>query len=368
MFIYPRWEIDAAHVAPYAFPLAALAAVLALGLLRGRLGRGPLTAALFFGGTLLPALGYFDVYPMQFSFVADHFQYLASLGPLALLAAVLTLAAQRGLPLRPVGGALLLALGALTWNRAGDYADAETLWRATLKDNPAAWIAHNNLGAIRLREGRHGEAAGHLEDALRHKPDYAGALYNLGDALAALGRPDEAVARYRDALRVDPEFARAHNNLGNALQARGELAQAAHHFTEAARLTPGHAEAHYNLGSVREALGEHRAAAEAFERAVRLRPGDPILANRLAWLRATSPDASVRDGQRAVQLARVAVEALGQRSTIPLETLAAAHAAAGEFDEAQRVQALAVERTEGPRRQDAQRRLAEYRAGRALQR
>ncbi|MGK4301758.1 hypothetical protein, partial [Klebsiella pneumoniae] len=71
----------------YLFPLAVLAVIVSLWLARGKLGKGPLVAVLFFCGTLFPALGFFDVYPMRFSFVADHFQYLASAGLLALLAA-----------------------------------------------------------------------------------------------------------------------------------------------------------------------------------------------------------------------------------------------------------------------------------------
>ena len=86
IFIYPRWSIDAGAPWQYLYPLAALAVVAGLWLLRHRLGRGPLASWLFFGGTLLPALGFFDVYPMRYSFVADHFQYLASLGPIALAA------------------------------------------------------------------------------------------------------------------------------------------------------------------------------------------------------------------------------------------------------------------------------------------
>jgi hypothetical protein len=95
IFIYPRWNIDASVWWQYVFPLAAAGVVLALLVLRNRLGRAPLTAVLFFIGTLTPALGFFDVYPMRYSFVADHFQYLASLGLIVLFAGLSTELAGR---------------------------------------------------------------------------------------------------------------------------------------------------------------------------------------------------------------------------------------------------------------------------------
>src|SRR5689334_22993860 len=131
--------------------VAACAAVLfALWRLRGRLGKGPLVAALFFGLTLAPALGFVNVYPMRFSFVADHFQYLASLGPIALLAAGATRLAARRAPALRLGlaAALLLALAALTWLRLPAYRDAQTLWLDTLERNPSCWMARNNLGML----------------------------------------------------------------------------------------------------------------------------------------------------------------------------------------------------------------------------
>ena len=117
IFIYPRWEVSGAVWWQFLFPAAALALAAALWRWRRRLGGGPLVALLFFAGTLFPALGFFDVYPFRYSFVADHFQYLACIGPLALAGAGL----ERGLGrltkqvpvLRAVFcAALLTALGA----------------------------------------------------------------------------------------------------------------------------------------------------------------------------------------------------------------------------------------------------------------
>ncbi len=104
-FIYPRWQVDPGVWWQWLFPLMAVAMVTILWSLRERIGRGPLVAVLFFAGTLFPALGFANVYPMRYSFVADHFQYLASAGLIALAAAGLT----KILPARAVRGAVAAA-------------------------------------------------------------------------------------------------------------------------------------------------------------------------------------------------------------------------------------------------------------------
>ena len=100
---------------------------------------------LFFAGTLFPALGFFNIYPFRFSFVADHFQYHASIGPIVLAAAgIMKIPAD--FPKKGVCGILLGALVALTWRQSGMYASNETLWRTTVAKNPGSWMAHDNLG------------------------------------------------------------------------------------------------------------------------------------------------------------------------------------------------------------------------------
>ena len=177
IFIYPRWEVSGAVWWQYLFPVAALLLAAGLWRWRQRLGVGPLVALLFFAGTLFPALGFFDVYPFRYSFVADHFQYLACLGPLALAGAGITRGlgrlAQRGALMRPIGCAILLTtLGALTWGQCLQYADVETLWRITLANNPRCWLARSSLGVILLDQGRIDEAARELATAVDIQPDF----------------------------------------------------------------------------------------------------------------------------------------------------------------------------------------------------
>ncbi len=309
MFIYPRWTVDGAVWWQYLFPLGSLALVAGLALLARR-PRGPLTRAataglapaaaaglagfLIFAGTLFPVMGFINVYPFIFSYVADHFQYQACLGIIVPVAAGLTLAAgplltSRAPALRqlaPVGAAALVAvLGALTWIHSGTFRDGQTLYRDTLARNPACSMAHNNLGLILSQiAGRMPEAIGHYEAALRINPRYAEAHLNLGSALAKIpGRLFEAIAEDEAALRIFPGLADAHNNLGVALsQVSGRMPEAVDQFEAAVRLRPGSAEMHDNLGvaliSIPKRLPE---ATDHLETAMRINPGSAVMHSHL---------------------------------------------------------------------------------------
>ena len=287
-FIYPHWEIDAGAAWQYVFPLAALAALVVLWCLRTRLGRGPLAAVLFFVITLAPALGFANVYPFRYSYVADHFQYLACIGLITLgVEAVVKVSSrvrQQSRQLGTIGAAiLLLLLGTASWGQAKAYHDLETLWRDTLAKNPNAWLAQNNLGSILRQDGKPEEAMGYFAQALRIKPDLAEAHYNLGVTLAQLDRTSEAIEHYQQALQFDPAFAEAHYNLGVALALSGRGLEAKEHFEEALRLNPDYAEAHFNLGLILVAQGKTTEAAQQYREALDLanRKGNTTLANAI---------------------------------------------------------------------------------------
>lgn len=277
VFFYPRWTIDAGAAWQWLFPLAALAVVGALFAARARLGKGPLVAVLCFAGTVFPALGFVDVFPMRYSFVADHFQYLASLPLFALAAALLVQqAARRRLPDAALrgGAALLLALcTVLTWRQGRAYADIETLWRDTIAKNPAAWAAHSNLGLRLAQRGDLDGALAHYEAALRAKPDDDFALTNAGQALAARGDMAAAIARFEAALRVAPGNAQARLNLGNALAQEGRLDEAAEQYRAVLARQPQYADAHNNLGNVRALQGRRAEAIEHYRAALAIDPG-----------------------------------------------------------------------------------------------
>jgi protein O-mannosyl-transferase len=248
-FVYPRWTLDPHAWWQWLFPLAAVVALIGLVTLRRRLGRGPLATALYFVVTLVPALGFVDLYPMRYSFVADHFQYLASIGPIVLVVAAGAAIVERILPAArtPLAAVLLATLGVLVWRQAGVYTTPETLWRATLVRNPSAWMVHNNLGLVLQAEGRVDEAAEHYREAVRLRPSYPEALYNLGNVLAAGGRLAEAEARYEQAVGLDDGFAAAHNNLGNVLLMQGKVEEGIAHYRRALEINPRYSDARDNL-------------------------------------------------------------------------------------------------------------------------
>jgi len=295
-FIYPRWEVPAPASA-WLYPAAAAAVLLGLLFARRRLGAGPFVAVAFFAGTLSPALGFFDVYPMRFSFVADHFQYLASLGLLALAAATVARAAGAlgGAAPRAAAGLaalVLLALGALTSRQIASYRDEATLWRETLRRNPGAWIAHNNLGLLLFAQGDAASAALHYQRAVALNPRYEMAHYNLGILLAGQGRAGEALAHARRAVELAPRQADFRNQLGTLLAAEGRLDEAAASFEAALAIDPTMAKAHFNLGLAHERRGDLAAARRGYERALALRPRYTPARERLEALaagRTTSP-------------------------------------------------------------------------------
>ena len=374
-FVYPRWELAGASSAMLLVPAAALLLLFLLWLARGRIGRGPLTAALLFGGTLSPALGFVNVYPMRFSFVADHFAYLAAIGPLAFVAAAVAWTLKRSGAFRPAlaPGLTVLALGilgALTWQRGYAYADEETLWRDTLRKNPSSFIANGNLGGILLQRGELEPAAELFQTALRSKPDFPEGLDNLGIVRQRQGKIDEAVALFGEALRWNPKFANTHNNLGIVLAQQGKSSEALDHFHEAVRIRPAFAKAHQTLGLTLEGLGRTGDAVEEYRETLRFAPDAPDVERRLAWILATDPDPRVRNGDEAVRFAETALSASGYRNAQTLDVLAAAYAEAGRFSDAviaeEQALALAKASSGGETDERGEQRLALYREGRAF--
>ena len=330
-FFYPKWEIDARLWWQYLYPLAALGAPVLLWHFRGRIGRAPLVAALFFGGTLLPALGFIDVYPMRYSYVADHFQYLASVGPITLFAALLVVALRldavrlagvkvrsRSSPatvavqaLLPVG--LLAVLGTFTWRQGLIYKDVETLWRDTLDKNPEAWMAYNNLGNVLKGRGNVDEALGHYRKALEIYPDCLRAHGNLAVTLLERGETAKAVVHWKEAIRLRPGHAESHFKLANTLRDLGRIDQAIDHYRQALGLDPELAPAHSELGLAWSRLGSIDKAIEHYNRALAIDPAYAKAHNNLAIALAMQGrlDRAVASFTEALRLNPDFVEALG---------------------------------------------------------
>jgi Flp pilus assembly protein TadD len=286
-FIYPVWNTDASRLTAF-LPFAAVVAVMVLLWLAHN---GPLRpvffAAAYFVVSLVPVLSFFNVYFFRYSFVGDHFQYLASIGPLALAGAAIAWAARRAnleksLVYPVVSAALLIVLGMLTWLQCGVYYNLETLWRCTLADNPNAWIAHFNLGDILVRQGHLDEAVAEYREHLRLMPASEEGLGNLANVLLIQGHTDEAVADFKKLLELDPDSPEGHGDLSAALLRQGHVDEAITHARLAvalARHTDDSGEGHNDAMML-------RVLASAYAKAGRY--PEAIVAAKMALQRAQS--------------------------------------------------------------------------------
>jgi len=277
IFIYPRWDFQSPRLVDY-LPALAVAGTL-FYLWRGRHGplRPVLFAAAYFVILLFPVLGFFNVYFFRYSYVGDHFQYLASMGPLALAGAGIATALgsrknARSLLPPALGATLLLFLGLLTWRQSPAYADITTLWQTTIARNPDCWMAMDNLGLVLEQTGKVPEAIAQFRQALRIKPDFADAHNDLGQALIQAGQLAEAVGRLKEAVRIDPDYVLAHNNLAVALVKSGQTTEAMEQFKQTFRINPNDAEAHNNLGSVLFQSGQFPQAIAQYQQALQIDP------------------------------------------------------------------------------------------------
>jgi tetratricopeptide (TPR) repeat protein len=306
-FVYPRWQLDTHSILQWLFPISAVLLVLALWLGRSRITRGPVTAVLFFVGTLSPLLGLINGYFMRYSFVCDHWAYLSNLGLITLAVGLLMRAASKlATPwLLPILAMVLLPiLAALTWQQSHMYRDMETLWRTTLAKNPKATMAQINLGNLLYQQGRPNEAVVLFEEALELQPGSVDAHSNLGAALLNLGRVDEAIAHLRRAVEIQPTAANAHNNLGNALIQKGQVNEALIEFQRAVELGPGVAGAHYNLGTALLQADRARDSIAPLQAELTLQPNSGEVCASLgeALLQVGQVEAGIELLQKAIEL------------------------------------------------------------------
>ena len=275
--IYPHWEVGVADPREWGYVAAAVAAAAALWLLRRRIGRGPMAGALFFAVTLSPVLGFVDYGYMQFSFVADRYQYLAGIG----LTAVLAGAAAHGARKLPEAGrkgamgvaaAVLIVLGALTWRQAEIYRDGVTFFSHVIAHNPTAREAHRNLGEALTREGRWEEALAAFRIAAALAPEEAREHSNVGAALIMLDRMDEAEEPLRHALALNPRSKYALQNLAAMEAMRERHGEALDLYRRLVEAGPRNPDAYHGLGTALYHLGRPDEALDALERALALDP------------------------------------------------------------------------------------------------
>ncbi|RMH03684.1 MAG: hypothetical protein D6702_05185 [Planctomycetota bacterium] len=391
VFIYPRWSVEEFGPEWWLWPAAALALAAGLALAARRIGRGPLVAVLIFGGVLFPALGFLNVYPHQFSFVADHFQHHAAPALIVLLGRILFFdragAPRPGL-LRWGAPVLLLLLAGRSFARCFAYEDEATLWRDTIARNPGASIAYNNLGRMKYEESRRlarraaspetapdqraellarseellQESIDLLERAVATGPDHAQALNNLGQVLlghrlaqAPPGEADALARRIEDlllrAVEAAPEYVKPEVNLGDLYLRRGDGAAAIRHYERAQELNTRNLsrlagkpvegripQVSINLAVAQLHAGRPQEAVENLLYATRSKETAVFAAINLTWVLASHPDPRIRDPKEAVAWARRLAATPAASDPRVLDASAAAYAAAGDFQRAVQIQ------------------------------
>jgi tetratricopeptide (TPR) repeat protein len=312
----------------------------------------------------------------------------------------------RGRGLLPVvagaGALLAIGLGFLTFERNRDYRSELSIWTDTVRKrplnagahlnlgaalleagrtqearehteraarlNPGSAEAKNNLGCMLARQGELDAALGYLQEAARVDPGYAEAQYNLGNVLYQAGRFSEAATHYRRALDLRPDYVDARRNLGQALQTTGRLEEAAACFRQVLQCSPKDAQTHNALGMVLLGAGRLTEALASFRAAARLDPGWVAPQNGAAWILATHPDPAVRDAGAAIRMAQGLDARTGHENPGILDTLAAAYAAGGRFEEAIRTAERAASLASASGSEDTaagiRQRLMLYRQGR----
>jgi tetratricopeptide (TPR) repeat protein len=294
---------------------------------------------------LLPVIGLVQVGEQGH---ADRYTYLPHIGLFVLavwLVADVTAASQRGSRV-VVPAAVIIVVLALAWAsfiQASYWRNSETLWTHALAVTSNNDVAHNNLGYLCADRGELDEAISHFETALRIRsskrdPHYSvGSAFvqvNLADALSRKGQPDEAIVHYDEAIKSQPNYADAYYNRGNILFAEGRIDEAMADWEKTLQIRPNDADAHTCLGNALLRRGSVKEAVAQYENAIALAPEDPHSRINMAWVLATAPDASIRDGIKAVEFAQQAMELSGGNDPKFLRTLAAAYAESGRFSEA----------------------------------
>jgi tetratricopeptide (TPR) repeat protein len=207
-------------------------------------------------------------------------------------------------------------------------------YQKALALRPTSAEFHNNLGIVLLRNGRVDEAIVHFQKVVEIQPDYAKGHEGLGMALFQKAQVDGAIVQFQEVLRIRPDFAEANNNLGAVFFQKGQVNEAIIYYQKAVQLEPLNAEFQNNLGYALFQRGEVREAIAHYQKSLEIQPQNAITCKNLAWILATSPEASVRNGAKAVGLAERAIRLSGGPDPIFVGTLAAAYAEAGRFPEA----------------------------------
>ena len=250
----------------------------------------------------------------------------------------------------------------------GDLEQARIHYEHALRLNSDSAWDHYGLGFVYAKRQDFAQAVFHYEQALQIDPDFAPVHYNLGLVYEALNKLDQAEDHFQQAIRLNPHDFGPYNNLGVVFVKRGQLDQAQTQFEHALRINPQFAHAHTNLGLVFDQRSNLRKASRLYREALRYQPDHVVAAGKLAWILATSNDPSLRSGTEAVRLAKQCAASTGYQQHWILNTLAAACAEAGDFEEAVHWQTKALQLVPAEQRAGYGLCLELYKAGKPYRR
>jgi protein O-mannosyl-transferase len=332
----PLWEILLA--------IAFLAAATVIALFLRKKRPYTLTGWFWYLGMLVPVIGFVQVGEQAH---ADRYTYLPQIGLYLLItwaATDLTALWRRRREFLVIGAAATIAvLSYCALIQTSHWKNSERLWTHALAVTPNNDVAHNNLGFLFLRRGELDQAISHFQTALNIRSSNAEAHYNLGaalihnnlgNALARKGLTDEAIGHYQEAVRLRSDYADAHYNFGSVLLQKGRIDEAIAHWQKALAIQPYDGDVHTSLGNAFLEKGLVKEAINHYQQALEIAPQDVLAQNNLAWILATSSDASIRNGTKAVALAEKAVQLSGGGNPSFLRTLAASYAESGRFSDA----------------------------------
>ena len=369
-FFYPRWDVDAGRLVLYG-PVIAWMGVLGAGVYYTwrTSKRGFLAGILMYGVVMSPVLGFINVYCMQYSFVMDHWQYLAAI----IFFTWVTYGLAQGMTrlrfsprLLSLGGVgVMLGLASLTYGWTGYFKNEHVLWERTLEQNPEAWLAHNNLGTWALQNGNRLKGKAHLEAALDIYPDNPLVLHNLGTVLFKEGKLKEARMLLDRAVQLDPYLLGGYEVLGFIALKEGDKSAAIrlmgssismgsenpdllYHYvrlkrpensliflTQAIEKKPMMEAARYLLAQEFHRTGNVLQAVKTLRGLVQDFPHVAQYYNDLAWFK-TQSQAETFDIEEGLLLAHKACNLTGYTDANFLDTLALAYQAAGDEEKAKK--------------------------------
>ena len=309
MMIYPHWKIDSSIWFWYLPTSTLIAVFLVLWFKRHSWGRAPLFGLSYYVISLFPVIGFFQMSFMYYAPVADHLQYVALPGVIALCVATVERFVFRKNLLAPgieklLWSVVLALLAWLTWQQTATYISSNVLWETNIQRNPECWIAYKNLGDAFNTSGQTDKAIDQFQKALKYQPSDAMTHNNLGNAFLTERRVDEAVAQFKTALKLQPGDTSAHNNYGNALLENGELNEAIIQFKESLAADPHNAPARNNLANALCKAGDFEGAMTQLRKAIEIDPGDATARSNLgnAYLQAGRITEAIAEFGKALQI------------------------------------------------------------------